>query len=35
VRAQKADDPLLVPLAKKYGKTTSQILLRWSLQMVS
>ena len=35
VRATKADDPLLQPLAKKYGKTTSQILLRWSLQMVS
>jgi diketogulonate reductase-like aldo/keto reductase len=35
VRAQKAEDPLLLPLAKKYGKTTSQILLRWSLQIVS
>lgn len=35
VRATKSDDPLLVPLAKKYNKTTSQILLRWSLQMVS
>lgn len=35
VRATKADDPLLVPLAKKYDKTTAQILLRWSLQMVS
>ncbi|KAF2679946.1 Aldo/keto reductase [Lentithecium fluviatile CBS 122367] len=33
VRATKAEDPLLTPLAKKYGKTTSQILLRWSLQM--
>ncbi|KAF1954937.1 Aldo/keto reductase [Byssothecium circinans] len=33
VRATKTDDPLLLPLAKKYGKTTSQILLRWSLQM--
>ncbi|KAF2274405.1 Aldo/keto reductase [Westerdykella ornata] len=32
VRATKTDDPLLVPLAKKYGKTTAQILLRWSLQ---
>ncbi|KAF2743794.1 Aldo/keto reductase [Sporormia fimetaria CBS 119925] len=32
VRATKTDDPLLLPLAKKYGKTTSQILLRWSLQ---
>lgn len=35
VRATKSEDPLLLPLAKKYGKTTSQILLRWSLQMVS
>lgn len=34
VQAQKLNDPLLVPLAKKYGKTTSQILLRWSLQKV-
>ncbi|OCL07397.1 Aldo/keto reductase [Glonium stellatum] len=33
VRATRANDPLLVPLAKKYNKTTSQILLRWSLQM--
>ncbi|KAF2656318.1 Aldo/keto reductase [Lophiostoma macrostomum CBS 122681] len=32
VRANKSEDPLLVPLANKYGKTTSQILLRWSLQ---
>jgi diketogulonate reductase-like aldo/keto reductase len=35
VRAQKLKDPLLLPLAKKHNKTTSQILLRWSLQMVS
>lgn len=34
VRATKAEDPVLVPLAKKYGKTTSQVLLRWSLQKV-
>jgi diketogulonate reductase-like aldo/keto reductase len=34
VRAQKNDDPLLQPLAKKYSKTPSQILIRWSLQMV-
>ncbi|KAH7092627.1 NADP-dependent oxidoreductase domain-containing protein [Paraphoma chrysanthemicola] len=33
VRAQKNDDPLLQPLAKKYNKTPSQILIRWSLQM--
>ncbi|KAF2875778.1 NADP-dependent oxidoreductase domain-containing protein [Massariosphaeria phaeospora] len=32
VRATKTNDPLLVPLASKYGKTPSQILLRWSLQ---
>ncbi|CAD0049708.1 unnamed protein product [Aureobasidium pullulans] len=32
VRATKIDDPLLTPLAKKYNKTTSQILLRWGLQ---
>lgn len=35
VRAQKNDDPLLQPLAKKYNKTPAQILIRWSLQMVS
>lgn len=35
VRATRNDDPLLAPLAKKYGKTPSQILIRWSLQMVS
>lgn len=34
VRATKNDDPLLAPLAKKYNKTPSQILIRWSLQMV-
>ncbi|KAI4688181.1 uncharacterized protein J4E84_005110 [Alternaria hordeiaustralica] len=33
VRATKNDDPLLKPLAKKYNKTPSQILLRWSIQM--
>ncbi|OCK77657.1 Aldo/keto reductase [Lepidopterella palustris CBS 459.81] len=33
VRTLKKDDPILVPLAKKHNKTTSQILLRWSLQM--
>jgi diketogulonate reductase-like aldo/keto reductase len=33
VRATKNDDPLLKPLAQKYNKTPSQILLRWSLQM--
>lgn len=34
VRATKNNDPLLVPLAKKHGKSTAQILLRWSLQKV-
>jgi len=32
VRGTRANDPLLVPLAKKYGKSSAQILLRWSLQ---
>lgn len=32
VRATKNNDPLLLPLATKYGKTPSQILIRWSLQ---
>lgn len=35
VRATRNDDPLLQPLAKRYNKTPSQILIRWSLQMVS
>lgn len=35
VRATKNDDPLLAPLVKKYNKTPAQVLLRWSLQMVS
>jgi diketogulonate reductase-like aldo/keto reductase len=35
VRATRNEDPLLAPLAEKYGKTPSQILIRWSLQMVS
>ena len=34
VRATRNDDPLLKPLAQRYKKTPSQILLRWSLQMV-
>ena len=34
VRATRNDDPLVKPLAQKYNKTPSQILLRWSLQMV-
>ena len=32
VRNQKAHDETLVALAKKYDKTTAQILLRYSLQ---
>lgn len=34
VRATKNDDPLLKPLVEKHGKTSAQILLRWSLQKV-
>jgi len=32
VRGERLDSPLLKPLAKKYGKTPAQILIRWSLQ---
>ncbi|KAL8782631.1 MAG: hypothetical protein Q9213_005218 [Squamulea squamosa] len=32
VRGQRFDEPVLKPLVEKYGKTPSQILLRWSLQ---
>lgn len=32
VRGTRGDDPLLQPLAKRYGKATAQILLRWGLQ---
>jgi diketogulonate reductase-like aldo/keto reductase len=32
VRGTRMDDPLLVPLTKKYNKTGAQILLRWGLQ---
>ncbi len=31
-RGEKLSDPKLVEIAKKYGKTTAQILIRWSLQ---
>ena len=31
-RAKVLQDPLLISLAEKYGKTTSQICLRWELQ---
>ncbi|RYN39109.1 hypothetical protein AA0113_g977 [Alternaria arborescens] len=33
VRATRNEDPLLKPLAEKYKRTPSQVLLRWSLQM--
>lgn len=32
VRGQRFDEPLVVKLSEKYGKTPAQILLRWSLQ---
>ncbi len=32
VRAKKMDDPPLLSLAEKYGKTPAQILVRWALQ---
>ncbi|MVM33119.1 aldo/keto reductase [Spirosoma sp. HMF4905] len=32
VRGEKNNDPKLVALAEKYGKSTYQILIRWSLQ---
>ena len=32
VRNQKADDPTLTGVAEKHGKTTAQVLLRYSLQ---
>ncbi|KAL8812456.1 MAG: hypothetical protein Q9200_001023 [Gallowayella weberi] len=32
VRGQRFEEPVLQPLVKKYGKTPSQVLLRWSLQ---
>lgn len=34
VRGQRLGDKRLVILAKKYGKTEAQVLLRWSVQMV-
>ncbi|RIV27263.1 aldo/keto reductase [Fibrisoma montanum] len=32
VRGEKSNDPRLVTLAEKYGKSTYQILVKWSLQ---
>ncbi|KAL8768081.1 MAG: hypothetical protein Q9209_005624 [Squamulea sp. 1 TL-2023] len=32
VRGQRFEEPVLKPLVEKYGKTPSQVLLRWSLQ---
>ncbi len=32
VRGQKLNDPKLMAIAKKYGKTSAQIILRWALQ---
>lgn len=34
VRGERFGEPVLQPLVKKYGKTPSQVLLRWSLQQV-
>lgn len=33
-RATKLNDPLLLRIAKKYNKSTTQVMLRWSLQKV-
>lgn len=32
VRATRMEEPVLVQLAKKYGRTGAQVLVRWSLQ---
>jgi diketogulonate reductase-like aldo/keto reductase len=31
-RGQRLNDPKLVAIAQKYGKTSAQVMLRWSLQ---
>ena len=33
VKGQKMDDPLLKKIAEKHGRSTAQVLIRWSLQM--
>ncbi|KAI9727863.1 MAG: hypothetical protein M1834_007909 [Cirrosporium novae-zelandiae] len=33
IKGKRMDEPILQALARKYGKSTAQILLRWSLQM--
>ncbi len=32
VRGKRFEDPLLVPIVKRTGKTAAQVLIRWSLQ---
>lgn len=32
-RGKKLDDPKLISIAEKYGKTTAQILIKWALQV--
>lgn len=34
VQGERADEPVLTALAKKYNKSFAQILIRWSLQKV-
>ena len=31
-QARKLDDPILIKIARRYSKTTAQILIRWGLQ---
>jgi len=33
VRGKKFNDPVIVTLSKKYGKTPAQIILRWNIQL--
>src|SRR5262249_1050200 len=35
VGAQRVGGPWLKPVVEKYGKTEAEVLIRWSLQMVS